>query len=93
MNIIEKMILRRAKDLIETAERYGMVVRIETIPQEPLAMGNYQMHATVQEKRVPAIPYDKLDGFVSRDIIDARKWRDWEARTKVGNALNVAAKD
>lgn len=52
----------RAKVLIADAESAGMVVRIETEPLLPPAMGNYKMVASVQERRDPGVPYDQLRG-------------------------------
>lgn len=53
--------LALCNDLITVAEHLGLVVRIETRALEPLAMGNYEMVASVQERREPAVPYDQLN--------------------------------
>lgn len=50
----------RAINLIALSECLGAVVRIETQPRKPLAMGNYTMVATVQPAREPAVPYVDL---------------------------------
>lgn len=60
-------LLRRAKNVIHLAETTGMVVRIETRPLLPLAMGNYEMVASVQERRAPAVPYDRLGAALAPD--------------------------
>lgn len=41
---------RKVQDLIEEAESADIVIRIETEPLEPLAMGNHKMVASVEPK-------------------------------------------
>lgn len=45
---------RRVEAVIEAAifmaEQWGFVVTVESIPEAPLAMGNYQMVSTVRER-------------------------------------------
>lgn len=55
-------LLRLANNAIHLAGTTGMVVRIETRPLHPLAMGHYEMVATVQERRTPGVPYADLKG-------------------------------
>lgn len=40
----------KAQQLIQEAEALDVIVRIETKPLEPLAVGNYKMVADVQPK-------------------------------------------
>lgn len=47
--------------VIGKAKQLGYVVRIETRPLQPLAMGNYEMVASVEPRRAPAVPYDQLN--------------------------------
>lgn len=44
-------IMRQASALIADAAAEGFVVTIETVPREPLAMGNFDMVAHVREAR------------------------------------------
>lgn len=70
----EISILRMATKTILAAEKAGIVVRIETEPLLPLAMGNYKMVASAQPRRAPAVPYDQLnkpresDGILHRAL-------------------------
>jgi hypothetical protein len=69
-------ILALAEELIGHCEQCEMVVRIETEPLKPLAMGNYKMVASVQPRRVPGVPYDQLNKPRKSDGILARAMRD-----------------
>lgn len=44
-------ILEQAQRLIEEAKRHGVVLTIETEPRQPLAMGSYDMVASVRRAR------------------------------------------
>ncbi len=39
-----------AAHLIQTAKAFGVVIRIDTVPNKPLAMGNYEMVAEVYRR-------------------------------------------
>lgn len=45
------IIKERAEQLIEDAQRWGVVVTITLQPLEPLAMGNHKMVAEVTERK------------------------------------------
>lgn len=59
----------KVDSLISTAEAFGVVVRIHTRPLLPLAMGNYEMVASVQERRAPGVPYDRLGKSVATEPV------------------------
>lgn len=42
---------RQLNTLIQTAERLGIVLTIDNVPQQPLAMGNHQMVGRVRPAR------------------------------------------
>lgn len=42
------LLTQQVKQLVLDAEAAGVVIRIETVPLKPLAMGNYKMVATVE---------------------------------------------
>lgn len=47
----ERAVYDEARELIEGARALGVVVTIERVPLEPLAMGNYDLQITVDEMR------------------------------------------
>lgn len=49
---LAQALLLKAHELLVTADALGFVLTIETVPQQPLAMGNYHMMSSVREKRV-----------------------------------------
>lgn len=57
----QQHVLDMANAIIADAERYGLVLTIETVPTpgEPLAMGNHVMVASVRPARVMAVPLTK----------------------------------
>lgn len=57
-------IQRAAAHLVAQASQAGLVVTIETLPQLPLAMGNYSIAVNVREARhAPAAPAEPLGMF------------------------------
>jgi hypothetical protein len=45
---------RAAQRLVQEAERLGVVLTIEQVPLQPLAMGHYTTVVSAQPKREPA---------------------------------------
>lgn len=45
-----------AQATIQLAQAYGLVVKIETVPKTPLAMGHYEMRAEVYPRSRKARP-------------------------------------
>ena len=52
----QEAITHVAHEIVELAQRCGLVVTIEIKPREPLAMGNYDMVVDAREARVMAKP-------------------------------------
>ncbi len=53
-NAVEVAILTEAHQLGIKAQSLGLVLTIDTVPQTPLAMGNYHMRSSVRPKRAAA---------------------------------------
>lgn len=41
----------KAEQLVALAKQVNVVLTIETVPQQPLAMGNFEMHVDVRPAR------------------------------------------
>lgn len=45
---ILEIAMQRARELVEASKLYGVIVTIEQVPVEPLAMGRYESRITVR---------------------------------------------
>lgn len=67
-------LLQEAVRLIGAAQELGFVLTIDLVPRRPLAMGNYEMVATVQPDRGPRGDYEPpVPAGFNPDAYDWRK--------------------
>lgn len=50
----KRMVAQRIAVVVQDAARLGLVVTVEQVPQQPLAMGNYTTEVSVREARQKA---------------------------------------
>lgn len=55
MTTSEKIILESARNLIKEAYNLGIVITIDSVPQQPLAMGNFEMVPSVRVARIKEV--------------------------------------
>ncbi len=92
-------IQRAAGHLLALASQAGLVVTIETVPQQPLAMGNYSMavnvrearHAPVQPSKAPEAPVQMMrlmrtGTFIPFDILH----EEWAQRNHSHSLARLA---